>query len=77
MPACYGLGSSMDEIGRNAAYGVDPDDIDKIAETFAVFSAGGRDVELRTEQAFAISQEYSYEKTASAYVEIYKQLLKM
>ena len=76
VPACYGLGSSMDEIGRNAAYGVDPDDIDKIAETFAIFSAGGKDVELRTEQAFAISQEYSYEKTAETYVQIYKSLLK-
>ena len=66
----------MDEIGRNAAYGVEPDDIDKIAETFALFSAGGKDVELHTEQAFAISQEYSYAKTAETYVQIYKSLLK-
>jgi len=76
VPACYGKGSSMDEIGRDAAYGVEPDDIDKIAETFAIFSAGGKDVELHTEQAFAISQEYSYAKTAETYVQIYKSLLK-
>ena len=76
VPACYGKGSSMDEIGRNAAYGVDPYDIDKIAETFAIFSAGGKDVEKRVEQAYAISKEYSYEKTVQEYVKIYKTLLK-
>ena len=75
VPACYGQGSSMDEIGRDAAYGVNPDDIDKIAETFAVFSAGGKEVQQRVEQAYAISQEYSYEKTVETYVKIYKKLL--
>lgn len=75
VPACYGKGSSMDEIGRDAAYGVTPDDIDKIAETFAVFSAGGKEVQQRVEQAYAISQEYSYEKTVETYVRIYKKLL--
>ena len=65
----------MDEIGRDAAYGVDPDDIDDIARTFAIFSAGGKELEKRIEQAFAISQEYSYEKTAAEYIKIYKQLL--
>ena len=75
VPACYGKGSSMDEIGRDAAYGVNPDDIDEIARTFAIFSAGGNEVEKRTADAYTISQEYSYEKTAKAYVEIYKKLL--
>ena len=74
VPACYGKGSSMDEIGRDAAYGVAPDDIDEIARTFAIFSAGGCEVERRTAQAYKISQEYSYEKTAAAYIELYKKL---
>ena len=75
VPACYGKGSSMDEIGRDAAYGVNPDDIDEIARTFAIFSAGGSEMEKRVADAYTISQEYSYEKTAKAYVEIYKKLL--
>ncbi len=75
VPACYGKGSSMDEIGRDAAYGVDPNDIDGIAETFGLFSAGGKGVDHRVEQAYNISQEYSYEKTANIYIHTYKKLL--
>jgi hypothetical protein len=36
----------------------------------------GKDVEKRVEQAYAISKEYSYEKTVQEYVKIYKTLLK-
>ena len=75
VPACYGKGSSMDEIGRDAAYGVNPENIDEIAETFSIFSAGGSDVQKRTAQAYTISNEYSYAKTVEKYIEIYKSLL--
>ncbi len=76
VPACYGKGSSMDEIGRDAAYSADPENIDEIAEHFSIFSAGGSDVQKRTDQAYAISQEYSYAKTVKKYFEIYKSLLR-
>ena len=75
IPACYGKGSAMDEIGRNAAYGVSPDNIDEISEIFALFSNGGKEIEKRVTEAYNISLEYSYRKTTETYVSLYKKLL--
>ena len=74
VPACYGKGSAMDEIGRDAAWGIDPYNVDQIAEMFARFSAGGKDIDDRVHEAYRISLEYSYAKTAATYVNIYKML---
>ena len=74
VPACYGKGSAMDEIGRDAAWGVDPDDIDAIAELFARFSGGGDEIDRRVDSAYNISLEYSYQKTVDTYVNIYRKL---
>lgn len=75
VPACYGKGSAMDEIGRDAAWGVEPNNIDEISEMFVRFSAGGKEIDQRVDEAYKISLEYSYFKTTEAYVELYRKLL--
>lgn len=75
-PACYGKGNSMDEIGRDAAVGVDPDDIDGIADVFRYFSAAPADLEERVEKAYQISQEYTWQSTAEKHYELYQQITK-
>ena len=74
IPSCYARGSSMDEIGRDAAFSVEPDDIDSISDMFAVFSAGGAEVDARVQMAYDISQEYSWQKSAAKTFELYCQL---
>lgn len=73
-PACYGKGNSMDEIGRDAAVGVDPDDIDGIANVFRYFSAAPEDLQKRVEEAYQISQEYTWQNVADKHYELYKQM---
>ncbi len=75
-PACYGKGNSMDEIGRDAAVGVDPDDIDGIADVFRYFSAAPEDLQRRVEAAYQISQEYTWENTAEKHFEVYRKVCK-
>lgn len=70
-PACYGKGNSMDEIGRDAAVGVEPDDIDGIADVFRYFSAAPADLEKRVEAAYQISQEYTWQSTAEKHYKLY------
>ena len=74
IPACYAKGSSMDEIGRDAAYSVEPEDTDSIKEVFARFSAGGAELDARVRQAYGISQEYSWKKAAADTFALYCKL---
>ena len=75
IPACYGKGNSMDEIGRNAAFGVDPHDIDGIADTFRYFSDGSPELQERVDAAYKISREYSWESTAGKHYALYQSLI--
>ncbi|MBQ7403189.1 MAG: glycosyltransferase family 4 protein [Lentisphaeria bacterium] len=75
IPACYGKGNSMDEIGRDAAFGVDPHDINSIADTFHYFSENPPDLSARVEAAYNISREYSWEKTAEKHYALYQSLM--
>lgn len=73
-PACYGKGNSMDEIGRDAAVGVEPDDIYGIADVFRYFSAAPADLEKRVEAAYQISQEYTWQSTAEEHYKLYQRM---
>ena len=73
-PACYGKGNSMDEIGRDAAVGVNPDDIDGIADVFRYFSAAPEDLQKRVDEAYQISQEYTWQNVAEKHYELYKKV---
>ena len=73
-PACYGLGSSMDEIGRDAAYGVEPENIDAIAEVFKIFSANPPELQKRVESAYPISLEYSWENAVKRLYDLFQDL---
>lgn len=74
IPACYALGTSMDEIGRDAAFGVNAFDIDAVKELFAKFSAFGDEVSTRVERGWQISQEYTWERCAERTFDLYRQL---
>ncbi len=74
IPACYAVGTSMDEIGREAAFGVNAFDINAVKELFAKFSASDEEVLLRVEKAWQISHEYTWEKCAERTFELYRQL---
>ena len=74
IPACYGKGNSMDEIGRDAAFGVDPYDIDGIADTFRYFSDDPPELQAHIEAAYKISQEYSWKNTAEKHYVLYQSL---
>ncbi len=76
IPACYGKGNSMDEIGRDAAVGAEPEDIDSIADVFHYFSESSADLQDRIEKAYQISQEYSWQKTAEKHSILYQQVVK-
>ena len=64
----------MDEIGRNAAFGVDPYDIDGIADNFRYFSENPPELQDRIESAYKISREYSWERTAGKHYALYQSL---
>ena len=74
IPACYATGSSMDEIGRDAAYGVDAYDTDAVKELFEKFSAGGSEVKARVEKAYRLSLDYTWAGCAEKTYELYRQL---
>lgn len=74
IPACYGKGNSMDEIGRDAAVGVDPDDIDGIADVFRYFSEAPAELQTRVERAYQISQEYTWCSTAEKHYDLYQKV---
>lgn len=74
IPACYAVGTSMDEIGRDAAFGVDAFDINAVKELFLKFSASGDDVSARVQKARQISLEYTWEKCAERTIGVYHQL---
>lgn len=75
-PACYSAGTSMDEIGRNAAIKVNPHDINEIAQTFAILSEGGSEIEKMSKNALEISREYSIEKIVNSTFKIFTETSK-
>lgn len=74
IPACYGKGNAMDEIGRDAAVGIDPDDIDAVAEVFRYFSAAPEELQKRVETAYRIAGEYSWKRSAEQLYRLYKSV---
>ena len=64
----------MDELGRNAAVGVEPDDIDAIAECFHYFSAEPADLQKRVDTAYQIAQEYTWENTVEKHYKLYQMV---
>lgn len=74
-PACYAQGSSLDEIGRDAALRVVPDDIDGITEAFCQLEAGGAGIDGMAAQARAIAATYTWENAARATLATYRAAL--
>ena len=65
----------MDEIGRDAAFSIDPHKTDEITAQmvhFAQMSAAERDAIREREQK--IAAEYSWEKTARETLNVYRKL---
>ncbi len=73
-PVCYASGSSMDEIGRDAAWSVSPDDPDQTAEVMALFRHGGPEVAKRVLQQKEYAGEYSWQRTAAQTLQVFRQV---
>ena len=74
-PACYAGGSSMDEIGRDAAWKVPPNEPEPAAEVMKIFRAGGSELSKRTAEAMCISREYTWRRTAEQTCSVFLQTL--
>ncbi len=74
-PACYALGSSMDEIGRDAAFGVQAEDVDAVVEKFERFLDGGEELAARVEAGRRIAEEYSWSNTARRTLEVFAEVV--
>lgn len=74
-PACYSRGTSMDDIGRDAAFSVNPRQTDEIVSQMVHF-AGMTDAERaavrETEQR--IAAEYSWERAARETLAVYQKI---
>ena len=72
-PACYASGSSMDEIGRDAAWSVSPDDPGQAAEIMALFRSGDASLESRIMKQKEYAREYSWSKTAQQTYQVFQK----
>ena len=73
-PACYAKGSSMDEIGRDLAWPVSPDDPAEAAEVMKHFRAGGPELRARCQRQKEYAQTYSWERTAQQTLSVFQHL---
>ena len=75
-PACYAKGSAMDEIGRDAAWGIEADDIDGFANIFERFADDGGEVAARAMKGLQIAKDYTWKKTAEQTLSLFAEVAK-
>ncbi len=75
-PCCYSSGTSLQEIGRDAAFSVSPADIDAIADQFAVFAEGGNAIKESVEKCRQIATEYTIDSVARKTLSLYHQVIR-
>lgn len=67
--------SSLPEVGGNAAFYVDPDDIDAMAKYMEQFENGGIDKDDVIGKCLAQANKFSWEQCARQTIEVYKKYL--
>ena len=67
----------MDEIGRDAAFRVKPDDESAILRCFSEFSGKRENLQEQISRAKKIASEYSWEKAAALTLDVYRHVLSL
>ncbi len=67
--------SALQEVGSNAALYIDPDDVRGMADIMKAFEKNTIDRKDLSEKSLVHAQEFTWEKTARAYINFYKKYL--